>query len=313
MSSILILIAGFILLIIAGDYLVRGSVGLAGRMEINPLIIGLTVVAFGTSAPELFVSLQAAFDGVSGIAIGNVVGSNIANVLLVLGAPALLTVIHCSEKGIGISLLVMILLTVLLMVFMSTGKLVRLEGAVLLAIMFGYIGWQIHRVRSDPKHCADDAEEANEIIVPFTRGKIITFIVGGLIGLPLGAWLTVNGASNIARMFGATETAIGLTVVAIGTSLPELVTTVAAARRGSGAVAIGNVVGSNIFNIGFILGATSLVLPLKVDERIINVDMWVMLAVGLFVVALSHWCLPLKKVAGLTMLLAFAVYIITVF
>jgi len=313
MLSILILIAGMLLLMIAGDILVRGSVGLADRMEINPLIIGLTVVAFGTSAPELFVSLQAAFDGVSGIAIGNVVGSNIANVLLVLGAPALLTAFHCSEKGIGISLAVMILLTVLLMAFMSTGTLGRIEGAVLLAVMLGYLGWQIHRVRTDPKHAAVGTEDDDEIVVPDSTRKIAMFIAIGLVGLPIGAWLTVKGASDIARMFGASETAIGLTVVAIGTSLPELVTSVAAAWRRSGAVAIGNVVGSNIFNIGFILGTTSLVLPLQVDDRVIRVDMWVMLAVSLFVVALAHWCLPLKKTAGVAMLLAFALYIVTVF
>ncbi|MBW3098731.1 calcium/sodium antiporter [Pseudohoeflea coraliihabitans] len=311
MLSIITLIAGLAVLILAGDYLVRGSVGLAARMQINPLIIGLTVVAFGTSAPELFVSLQAAFDGVSGIAIGNVVGSNIANVLLVLGVPALLSAVSCSEKGIGVSLAVMMALSALLMVFMANGTLTRLEGAALLVVMFGYIGWQIHRVRVDPKHSGVNVD--GEIPLPLAVSRIVLFIAGGLIGLPIGAWLTVLGASEIARMLGASDTAIGLTVVAIGTSLPELVTTVAAAWRRSGAVAIGNVVGSNIFNIGFILGVTGLVLPLDVDARIIHVDMWVMFAASGLVVALAHWCIPLKKLSGGAMLLAFALYIFTVF
>ena len=134
-----------------------------------------------------------------------------------------------------------------------------------------------------------------------------------MIGLPLGAWLTVDGASHIARMFGASETAIGLTIVAIGTSLPELVTSVMAAWRRSGAVAIGNVVGSNIFNIGLILGGTSVILPLDVDQRIVSIDMWVMLAAGLLVVGLAHWNIPIKKSGGLAMLAVFAIYIFSVF
>ncbi|MAY63431.1 MAG: sodium:proton exchanger [Rhizobiales bacterium] len=312
MLSYVMLIAGMALLMCAGDYLVRGSVGLAARFQINPLLIGLTVVAFGTSAPELFVSLQAAWDGVSGIAIGNVVGSNIANVLLVLGAPALLAALHCSERGIGISLGVMLLLSVLLMSFMATGTLSRGEGAVLLLVMAGYLGWQIRRAVKDPAHACEGHED-EDIAAADTPGKIGLFILLGLIGLPLGAWLTVAGASEIARMFGASETAIGLTVVAIGTSLPELVTSVMAAWRKSGAVAIGNVVGSNIFNIGFILGLTSLVLPLQVDERVIHVDMWVMLATSALVVALAHWNRPIGKIGGLAMLAAFALYIVTVF
>lgn len=307
------LIAGMALLMFAGDYLVRGAVGLADRMQISPLIIGLTVVAFGTSAPELFVSLQAAFNGVAGIAIGNVVGSNITNVLLVLGAPALLTVIYCSERGVGMSLFAMILLSVMLMLFMATGRLSRLEGIALLTVMFGYLAWQLRNAVADPERIAALEAEEEELEPAGTVGKIVLFIVGGLIGLPIGAWLTVAGASEIARMFGFSETAIGLTVVAIGTSLPELVTTVAAAWRGSGAVAIGNVVGSNIFNIGFILGLTGLVLPLDVDQRVIDVDMWVMLATALLVVGLAHWSLPLRKWSGTAMLGAFAFYIVTVF
>tara|TARA_B100000678_G_scaffold218796_1_gene186143 strand:+ start:441 stop:1382 length:942 start_codon:yes stop_codon:yes gene_type:complete len=313
MLSFLMLIAGMALLMFAGDYLVRGSVGLAARFEINPLIIGLTVVAFGTSAPELFVSLQAAWNGVSGIAIGNVVGSNIANVLLVLGAPALIAAIHCSERGIGASLAVMILLSVLLMAFMATGTLSRSEGAILLLVIIGYLAWQVRRAIKDPAHAAIGHEDDEDIVPPDSPRKIALFIILGLVGLPLGAWLTVSGASEIARMFGASETAIGLTVVAIGTSLPELVTSVMAAWRKSGAVAIGNVVGSNIFNIGFILGLTSLVLPLHVDERVIHVDMWVMLGTSALIVALSHWNRPIGKIGGIAMLAAFALYIVTVF
>ncbi|WP_420408969.1 calcium/sodium antiporter [Hoeflea sp.] len=313
MLSILTLIAGLVVLVLAGDYLVRGAVALAEKLSIDPLIIGLTIVAFGTSAPELFVSLQAAYDGVSGIAIGNVVGSNIANVLLVLGAPALLMAIHCREDGIGISLAVMIVMTLVLMAMMSAGNgLSRLDGLALLAIIALYLGWQINAARAcGPVDIHDYHDDVANL--PQENWKTWTFLIGGMIGLPAGAWLTVDGASQIARMLGASETAIGLTIVAIGTSLPELVTSVMAAWRRSAAVAIGNVVGSNIFNMGLILGGTAVILPLDVDDRIINIDMWVMLAVSLLVVALAHWNIPVKKLGGAAMLAAFAAYILSVF
>ena len=312
MLSITTLIAGLIVLVFAGDYLVRGAVALAEKLAIDPLIIGLTIVAFGTSAPELFVSLQAALDGVSGIAIGNVVGSNIANVLLVLGAPALLMVVNCREDGIGVSLAMMIFMTVALMVMMWLGPLSRIDGAILLLMIAAYLGWQLKAARECEMVSVPDYhdEVAN---LPQQPWKTTAFIVGGLIGLPIGAWLTVEGASHIARMLGATETAIGLTIVAIGTSLPELVTSVMAAWRKSGAVAIGNVVGSNIFNIGLILGGTSVILPLDVDPRVVSIDMWVMLAAALLVLALAHWNIPIKKLGGVAMLLIFSAYIVSVF
>jgi len=312
MLSILTLIAGLIVLVVAGDYLVRGAVALAEKLSIDPLIIGLTIVAFGTSAPELFVSLQAAFDGVSGIALGNVVGSNIANVLLVLGAPAMLMSINCRENGLSMSLAVMIIMSLTLMVMMWFGPLSRIDGAILLAMIGAYLAWQIKAARQCDQITVHDYHD-EVACLPQQSWKTAVFIIGGLIGLPLGAWLTVDGASHIARMLGASETAIGLTIVAIGTSLPELVTSMMAAWRKSGAVAIGNVVGSNIFNIGLILGGTSVILPLDVDPRIVSIDMWVMLAVSLLVVGLAHWNVPIKKLGGIAMLLVFSAYIISVF
>ncbi|KJS08421.1 MAG: sodium:proton exchanger [Hoeflea sp. BRH_c9] len=312
MLSILTLIAGLVVLVFAGDYLVRGAVGLAEKLSIDPLIIGLTIVAFGTSAPELFVSLQAAFDGVSGIAVGNIIGSNITNVLLVLGAPALLMSISCREDGLGVSLVVMVVLTLMLMVMMWFTPLSRLDGAIMLVMIAGYLAWQVRAARKHQLKSVPDYhdEVAN---VPHENWKTTVFIVGGLIGLPIGAWLTVESASSLARMFGASETVIGLTIVAVGTSLPELVTSMMAAWRKSGAVMIGNVVGSNIFNIALILGGTSVILPLDVDPRIVSIDMWVMLAAALLVVGLAHWNIPVKKLGGLAMLAAFTVYIISVF
>ncbi|MCP4997498.1 MAG: calcium/sodium antiporter [Hyphomicrobiales bacterium] len=307
------LIAGLTLLLFAGDYLVRGAVAMAEKLGISPLVIGLTIVAFGTSAPELFVSLKAAFTGVYGIAIGNVVGSNIANVLLVLGAPALIAPIACKEGGIGFSLLVMAILTVILMLMMGSGVLNHLDGLVLVAILGTFLAWQFKTARSDRAAAlgGDYHDEIDE--VPTQNSRIAAYLLFGLIGLPIGAQLTVNGAVDIARVFGVSETVIGLTIVAIGTSLPELVTTVMAAWRGSGAVAIGNVIGSNIFNIGAILGITSLLHPLLVPAHIVYIDMWIMAATTALVILLALWSRPINKIGGTIMLALFATYVISVF
>lgn len=313
MISFLILIAGLTMLLFAGDYLVRGAVALAEKLGISPLIIGLTIVAFGTSAPELVVSLKAAFGGYYGVAIGNVVGSNIANVLLVLGAPALIAPLACKEGGIGFSLIIMSLLTVILMLMMWSGTLDHLSGLALLAILAIFLAWQFKTARSDRAATlgGDYHDEIDE--VPTRNSTIAVFLLVGLIGLPFGASLTVNGAVDIARLFGVSETVIGLTIVAIGTSLPELVTTVMAAWRGSGAVVIGNVIGSNIFNIGAILGITSLVHPLIVPAHIVHIDMWIMAATTALVTFLALSSYTVGKVGGAVMLVLYATFVIAVF
>lgn len=313
MISFAILIAGLALLLFAGDYLVRGAVALAEKLGVSPLIIGLTIVALGTSAPELFVSLEAAFNNASGIAIGNVVGSNIANVLLVLGAPALIKPVDCRENGLGFSLTVMGVLTALFMVMMMSGWLSHLNGLVLLSILGIFLVWQFRTVRKNLNGpgMGDYHDEIDE--VPTQNSRIAAYLLFGMIGLPIGASLTVNGAVDIARMLGVSEAVIGLTIIAIGTSLPELVTTVMAAWRGSGAVAIGNVVGSNIFNIGGILGITSIVHPLIVPPRIIYLDMWIMAAVTILLVVLALGSRPITKTGGIVLLTLFVGYIILVF
>ncbi|MCY6380099.1 calcium/sodium antiporter [Hoeflea prorocentri] len=314
MISFLILIAGLALLLFAGDYLVRGAVSLAEKLGISPLVIGLTIVAFGTSAPELLVSLKAAFTGVYGIAIGNVVGSNIANVLLVLGAPALIAPIACKEKGIGFSLFIMALLTVVLMTMMGSGILDHVDGLILLLILIFFLSWQFIRARRDRVTAAlggDYHDELDEL--PAENSRIAAYLLFGLIGLPVGASLTVNGAVDIARVFGVSETIIGLTIVAIGTSLPELVTTVMAAWRGSGAVAIGNVVGSNIFNMAAILGITSLVHPLYVPSHIVHIDMWIMAITSALLILWSLLGKSITRVHGVVMLALFVTYVVAVF
>ena len=309
--SFFILAAGLVLLVFAGDYLVRGSVGLAENLGISPLVIGLTVVAFGTSAPELFISTQAALSGSPGIAIGNVVGSNVANVLLVIGLPALIAPLAATEPGLRRNMTVMLGVTAVYFWMSMNGIVGRLEGLVLFAMLAAYIGWQIHMARARREPQDDYHEEIGE--APHDKYRIGLSIVGGLIGLPVGAQLTVLGASDIARAFGVSDEAIGLTIVAVGTSLPELATTLTAVLRGSTAVAMGNVVGSNLFNIMCILGITGMIVPLSVSDRIIAIDNWVMAATTLILALLAYARMSAGRIIGVVMVLAYAAYTWSIF
>ncbi|MBN7756093.1 calcium/sodium antiporter [Nitratireductor aquimarinus] len=310
--SLLMLAVGVTLLFFAGDIFVKGAVGLAENLGISPLIIGLTVVAFGTSAPELFTSVQAALSGAPGLAVGNVVGSNIANVLLVLGVPALIYPVISNEKGLRRNLVAMLGTTAVFMWMLAGGVITRLEGAALFAGLCAFIAWQIYDARSSgaPENhdFHDDIGEA-----PHDRKRVIIYLVAGVVGLPIAAQLTVAGAVRIAESFGVSDAAIGLTIVAIGTSLPELATSVAAAIKRQSTMALGNIVGSNIFNIACIMGLTALITPVAVDPRIISVDMWVMLGASLALALLGFLRLPAGKAVGGAMLAAFAGYIATVF
>jgi cation:H+ antiporter len=304
--TVILLIAGLAVLVFAGDYLVKGATGLAENLGIPPLVIGLTIVAFGTSAPELFISVQAALFGKPGIAIGNVLGSNISNVLLVLGVPALIAAIHVTQKGVRTSVSVMLGVTAAFMVMMADGVVSRIDGLVLLAGLAGFIGWQLVVARNG-------SIEMDESDSPHDAKRIALYLGAGLIGLPVGAQLTVDSASEIARMFEVSDAVIGLTIVAIGTSLPELATSVMAARRGSSDVAIGNVVGSNIFNILAIMGVTSLIIPVAVAERFVSIDMWVTAVVSLVLAVIVFGRMTIGRPLGAALTLAFLAYLISVF
>lgn len=306
--DLLLLLTGMVLLVLAGNALIKGAVGLAENLGISPLVIGLTVVAFGTSAPELFVSVQAALGGAPGIAVGNVVGSNIANVLLVLGLPALIAPIDPNQPGLRRNLTAMLAITAVALWLLSNGHIGRLEGLLMFAALCAFIAWQVHTARAGaPAAAGDIHDEVGE--VPHGSGAIAGYLAAGLVGLPLAAHLTVSGAVGIAERFGVSDAVIGLTVVAIGTSLPELATTLVAAIKRSGAVAIGNVVGSNIFNIAGILGLTTLIAPVQVDPRIVSIDMWVMLATTVLVAALGYARIAAGKALGIAMLAAFVAYL----
>lgn len=324
------LAGGLVVLIIAGDVLVRGSVGIAQRLGIPNLVIGLTIVAFGTSAPELVISLKAAMEDAGGIAIGNVVGSNIANVLLVLGMPALIAATPCGEDGATRNAMFMVAVTVVfigLCFFTPIGFLAGIVLLVLLAIFLTASTITARRHRKKQKtisaasagaavaeaeiHDDDTLDDVED--VPDSVWIALVYIVLGLVGLPLGAHFTITGATDIASHWGVSEAVIGLTVIALGTSLPELATTVMAAIRQHGAVAIGNVIGSNIFNLLAIIGITAVVVPIDVPAEVLKLDVWVMLACAVLLAVLAAFRICLGKISGLAMTAAYGLYITTVY
>ena len=303
---------GLVLLVIAGDILVRGAVGLSLRLGIPALIVGLTVVAFGTSAPEMLVSVAAVLDNAPAIALGNVIGSNIANVLLVLGLPALIAKIRPEGNDTRQSYLIMIAASVLFMVLCWLGPIRWPHALVLLAGLALMLAVQIrdalaHRAAGDAVEL-DDAVAAADPKMPWA--KIALFVVLGLIGLPLGAHYLVEGATHVARAYGVSEAVIGLTLVAVGTSLPELATSVVAAMKGRADVALGNVIGSNIFNLLGIIGVAGLVGPLPVPPEMLSFDLWVMLGCALLIGPIIYRGWPIGKRWGTALVGLYAAYVV---
>ncbi len=300
------LIAGLGLLILAGHALVKGAVALSMRLGIPALVVSLTVVAFGTSAPELVISLQAALSGSSDIAIGNVVGSNISNVLLVLGVPALIAPFGRADSATGQSFLIMIAASLLLVALASTGTIGHVGGLLLVA---GMVLMLAHSVRHGRRAAAVIAADPGAVRdFPLSSLHTALFLVAGLVGLPLGAHLFVGSAVAIARALAMPEAVIGLTLVAVGTSLPELATSVVAALHGKPDVALGNVIGSNIFNILGILGITALVAPLPVPPEMLSRDLWVMLATSLLLAPFIFGGWRLTRRAGAVLTAGYAAY-----
>lgn len=302
---------GLVILLLAGDVLVRGAVNLSLRLGIPALIVSLTVVAFGTSAPELLIAVQAVLEGVPGLALGNVVGSNTANVLLVLGIPALISCLEPPVADTRKSYLFMMGGSILFVGLAATGVFGWWQGAVLLAAMGLILADQF---REGFAHASDGGvEEIEEAEDDMPWWKIALYLVLGLIGLPVGADLLVDSSTQIAREFGVSETVIGLTLVALGTSLPELATTVMAAIRRHSEVAIGNVIGSNLFNLLAIIGVAALVGPIPVASGFFDFDFWVMLAASLILAPFVFARLRMGRLVGFGLTALYVVYIICVF
>ncbi|RME16233.1 MAG: sodium:calcium antiporter [Alphaproteobacteria bacterium] len=292
-------ILGLLILLLAGDTLVRGAVNLSLRLGVPAMIVSLTIVAFGTSAPELLVAVQSVREHAPGIALGNVVGSNIVNILLVLGVPALLSGINTGTCDIRRNYIAMMAATAMFMFLAATShRFAAPQGAILLvglALMVGSAFNEAMAHRRDHKaRCLAEAEDAalcEDDPLEDVEGadpqmpwyKVILFIVLGLIGLPIGADVLVSAASAIARDHGVSETVIGLTLVAVGTSLPELATTVMAAVRGQAEVVLGNVIGSNMFNLLAIIGVAALVGPIPVEPMMLRFDLVIMFFTALLI------------------------------
>ncbi len=279
----LTLIGGLGLLLVGGEFLVRGAATVAGRLGVSPMVIGLTLVGFGTSMPELMASLQAALAGSPGVAVGNVVGSNIANILLILGAAALIAPLAVAKAGFKRDGLALIGATAVFIAIAMTGQIGRTSGVILILLLVAYTVWAYRSGQIDP---------ADEVVIPNMRlpmGMALALL--GIGGVIWGADLLVGAAIELAAAAGVSEAVIGLTLVAIGTSLPELATSVTAAIKRQGDLALGNIIGSNIFNVLGISGVTAVVSPLNIPEQIMTVDVWIMAGATVLMIgaAVTGW------------------------
>ena len=304
------LLGGLIILMGAAEVMIRGAVGLARLFGLSPLLIGMTVVALGTSAPELVVSLDAALTGNAGIATGNIVGSNIANVLLIVGAAAVISPMARRGDRLYRDGALLVLCTALFVMLCWGDTLDVAHGVLLLIIFLGFMGSAYWRDINNPKASAERVGEVEEIgAVPQKTWIAWAATLGGLAGIAVGADLMVGGGVAIARSFGLGEEVIGLTLIAIGTSLPELAASVVAARRGHADVAIGNVVGSNMFNMLGIAGVVSMTAPLPVPSSMLAFDLWVMLGAAILIVpAMIGWT-GVSRVGGAALLVLYGGYL----
>lgn len=311
--DILFATLGLVILVLAGDALVRGAVNLSLRLGVPALIVSLTIVAAGTSAPEMLISISAVLGDAPGIAIGNVVGSNIANVLLVLGVPALLVGLDTTGCDTRASYGQMLLGTLLFVGVIFLAPITWIHGLVLLTLYFVFMG---HSIRSAIGHRKqyNKIEDKPEGADPAMPGwQIGLYLLAGVIGLPLGANILVESATVIAQNFGVSDTVIGLTLVAVGTSLPELATTVAAAFRRQADVALGNVIGSNIANLLAIVGVAGLFGQIPVSPEMLHFDLWVMVASSLLLFPFVFFRLNMNRIWGLLLVGLYLFYVILVF
>jgi len=288
---VIYLIAGLFLLYYGAEYLVRGSSSIAYSFGMKKMVVGLTIVALGTSMPEFVVSLKGVLSNADSISVGNIVGSNLANILLVLGITCVINPVSAQKRTVIVDMPFLILITVLFIIFCYDGMLTAKDSTILLVLFLGYMVYQIVNSK-------DKSVNQNDI-KEMEKGRLIKnsiYSILGIIGLVLGGNFTVKGAVELAQILGVSNLIIGLTVVAIGTSLPELFTSVIAAIKGEHEISIGNVIGSNLFNIAFVLGVVPLIAPMKISAKVIAFDNWFMLGItillGIFVFIrkeISRW------------------------
>ena len=307
----LFILLGLVLLTVGGDTLIRGSLAIAQRFNISPLLCGLLIVGFGTSAPELVVSVGAAFNNQDDIAIGNVVGSNIGNILLILGMCAVITPLTISPLALKRDATVMLLSSFIFILLTFNGSILGIEGGLLLLMLFSYIVATYYTEKSS--HTLNSQMHVDEGLeistLPSTIWLTIGLMVIGLLGLVAGSKILLIGATNLASMWGVSESIIGLTIIAIGTSLPEFSVSLIAAFRKHGDVAVGNILGSNIFNMFGILGVSAVLSPLGVNQRVIEFDQWVLLIASILLLVFLYTGRKIGRIEGGVLLLGYIGYI----
>lgn len=301
--QIFLLVVGFVMLVKGADWFVDGAAGIAEKFGIPHLVVGLTIVAMGTSAPEAAVSITAALKGNAAITIGNVVGSNILNVLVILGLTAAITAVPVAASTVKIEIPFTLLVTALLWIMGSTGNVVGfLEGVILWTVFVGYLGYLFWMTMKDK--AAEGSEKEQKPV-----WKLVLFTLIGMALIILGSDVTVDAATEIALVLGMSQRFIGLTIVALGTSLPELVTSVSAARKGEADIAIGNIIGSNLFNILFVVGTTALITPV-VFEPVFLIDTLIAAVAVIFLWLSVLRRRILSRTSGIIMLAGYAVYFV---
>ena len=301
--QLLLLTVGFAMLVKGADFFVDGACWVAEKFRIPKLIIGLTIVAMGTSAPEAAVSLTSAAKGVADITIGNIVGSNIMNILVILGLSAVIVPLNVPKSTVRIEIPFMIFITALVYLVGMDGNVTFFDGIILALCFLLYLGYLFYSARHNPEEAE---EEDDKVLKPW---QALLGLVGGLGLILWGSDIAVDAATEIARILGMSERLIGLTIVALGTSLPELVTSVTAARKGNADMAIGNIVGSNIFNILFVVGLSAMIIPVPFASAFL-VDTLIALAVAVFLLVASLPRRRLNRVSGALMLLGYVAYLL---
>ena len=294
--NIILLVLGFILLLKGADWFVDGSSSIASRFGIPQLIIGLTIVAMGTSLPEAFVSITAALKSNAAITIGNVVGSNILNVGIILGITALIRPLHIQNSTMKYEMPFMILVTLVLILLGINTTISRLDGMIMWLFFLGYLYYIFKMSKNQMEET--EIKQTNSLFIPL-----------GLVCLMVGSNFAVDAATNIAISLGVSQRFIGLTIVALGTSLPELVTSVTAAKKGNADIAIGNIIGSNIFNILFVVGSSALITPVPFESHFI-IDSFVAILIGLVLYLCTKKTRVLNKKAGILLLVTYSIYFI---
>lgn len=312
--DIVLLVLGLVVLIFGGEYLVRGAVGFSSTMKLSPLVVGMTVVAFGTSAPELIVSVQSALNGAPGIAIGNVVGSNIANIALVLGITVMIFPIVVDRQTKAVDFPMMIFATVIFFIFAKDGEIAFYEGIVLFAIIIFYTVFLIRYARN--KSISEGNKDWEDEMKTPSYWRSLLYLTLGFVGLYFGSDWFVEGAVGLANVLLENdpnrETIIGVTVVAFGTSTPELVASTVAAYRKQSDISVGNLIGSNIFNIFSVIGITAMVKPIPVTDQMLDFDMVWMLAVALLLLLTIAIGKKMGKIKGVILFSTYVAYIVMI-